>query len=70
MQPDVLVHAATGCAGGVRTVLYEVRDGGHRMSAGDDWTLLRLLGRTTSDIDPGALLLKFVLKPDHIPGLG
>jgi poly(3-hydroxybutyrate) depolymerase len=70
MQPDVLVHAATGCAGGVRTVLYEVRDGGHRVSAGDDWTLFRLLGRTTSDIDPGALLLKFVLKPDHIPGLG
>ena len=69
-QPDVLAHAATGCAGEVRTLLYEVRGGGHRLLAGDDWTLLRLLGRASSDIDPGALLLEFVLKPGRIPGLG
>jgi polyhydroxybutyrate depolymerase len=69
-QPDVLVHAATGCAGGVGTLLYEVRGGGHRLLAGDDWTLLRLLGRASPDIDPGALLLEFVLKPGRIPGLG
>jgi polyhydroxybutyrate depolymerase len=67
-QPDVLVHAATGCAGGVHTVLYEVRGGGHRLSAGDDWTLLRLLGRATPDIDPGALLLEFVLGPGRVRG--
>ena len=69
-QPDVLVHAATGCAGRVRTLLYEVRGGGHRLVAGDDWTLLRLLGRASPDIDPGALLLEFALKPSLIPGLG
>jgi len=69
-QPDVLVHAATGCAAGVRTLLYEVRGGGHRLRTGDDWTLLRLLGRASPDIDPGALLLDFALKPGHIPGLG
>ena len=69
-QPDVLVHAAVGCAGGVKTLLYEVRGGGHRLSAGDDWTLLRLLGRATPDIDPGALLLEFILEPGRIPGLG
>jgi polyhydroxybutyrate depolymerase len=69
-QPGVLVHAASGCAGGVSTLLYEVRGGGHRLSAGDDWTLLRLLGRATPDIDPGALLLEFVLEPGRIPGLG
>ena len=69
-QSDVLVHAAVGCAGGVKTLLYEVRGGGHRLSAGDDWTLLRLLGRATPDIDPGALLLEFVLEPGRIPGLG
>jgi polyhydroxybutyrate depolymerase len=69
-QPDVLVHAATGCAGSVRTLLYEVRGGGHRLVAGDDWTLLRLLGRASPDIDPGALLLEFALKPSLIPGLG
>ena len=69
-EPDVLVHAASGCAGGVPTLLYEVRGGGHRLSAGDDWTLLRLLGRATPDIDPGALLLEFVLDPRRVPGLG
>jgi polyhydroxybutyrate depolymerase len=60
-QPDVLVHAATDCDGGVSTLLYEVRGGGHRLSTGDDWTLLRLLGRATPDIDPGPLLLDFSL---------
>ena len=69
-EPDVLVHAAAGCAGGARTLLYEVRGGGHRLSAGDDWTLLRLLGRASPDIDPGALLLEFVLDPGGVPGLG
>jgi poly(3-hydroxybutyrate) depolymerase len=69
-QPDVLVHAATGCAGRVRTLLYEVRGGGHRLVAGDDWTLLRLLGRASPDIDLGVLLLEFALKPSLIPGLG
>jgi polyhydroxybutyrate depolymerase len=69
-QPDVLVHAASGCADGVRTLLYEVRGGGHRLSAGDDWTLIRLLGRATPDIDPGALLLEFVLASSGVPGLG
>ncbi|WP_343897763.1 alpha/beta hydrolase family esterase [Craurococcus roseus] len=69
-QPDALVHAATGCAGGVQTLLYEVRGGGHRLTAGDDWTLLRLLGRATPDIDPGVLLLDFVLEPSRVPGLG
>jgi poly(3-hydroxybutyrate) depolymerase len=69
-QPDVLVHAASGCAGGVRTLLYEVRGGGHRLTAGDDWTLLRLLGRATPDIEPAALLLEFVLAHDRVPGLG
>ena len=68
--PDVLVHAASGCAGGVSTSLYEVRGGGHRLSAGDDWTLLRLLGRATPDIDPGALLLDFVLEAGRRPGTG
>jgi polyhydroxybutyrate depolymerase len=68
--PDVLVHAASGCAGGVSTSLYEVRGGGHRLSAGDDWTLLRLLGRATPDMDPGALLLDFVLKAGRHPGTG
>ncbi|MDO9710769.1 hypothetical protein [Paracraurococcus lichenis] len=68
-QPDVLVHAATGCAGGVSTVLYEVRGGGHRLLAGDDWTLLRLLGRASPDIDPGRLLRAFALDPRRIPGL-
>ena len=68
-QPDVLVHSAAGCAGRVRTLLYEVRGGGHRLLAGDDWTLLRLLGRSTPDIDPGALLLEFALEPDRIPGM-
>lgn len=69
-QPDALVHAATGCAGGVQTLLYEVRGGGHRLTAGDDWTLLRLLGRASPDIDPGALLLEFALGPNRVPGLG
>jgi len=69
-EPDVLVHAASGCAGGVQTLLYEVRGGGHRLSAGDDWTLLRLLGRATPDIEPGALLLDFALEPGRVPGLG
>jgi polyhydroxybutyrate depolymerase len=67
-EPDALVHAATGCAGGVRTLLYEVRGGGHRLTTGDDWTLLRLLGRATPDIDPGALLLDFVLESSRAPG--
>jgi polyhydroxybutyrate depolymerase len=69
-QPDVLVHAATDCAGGVSTFLYEVRGGGHRLSTGDDWTLLRLLGRATPDIEPGALLLEFALGkgPLNSPG--
>lgn len=62
-DPDVLVHVALGCAGRVGTVLYEVRGGGHRVSVGDDWTLLRLLGRATPDFDPGALLLDFALDP-------
>src|SRR4028118_2369543 len=44
-QPDVLVHAASGCAGGVATLLYEVRGGGHRLTTGGDRTLLRLLRR-------------------------
>ncbi len=47
-----------------------MRGGGHRLSAGDDWSLLRLLGRATSDIDPGALLLEFALAPGRAPGLG
>jgi hypothetical protein len=64
------VHAASGCAGGVRTLLYEVRGGGHRLTAGDDWTLLRLLGRATPDIEPAALLLEFVLAHDRVPGAG
>jgi hypothetical protein len=63
-----LVHAASGCAGGVSTALYEVRGGGHRLSAGDDWTLLRLLGRASPDIDPGALLLEFALRAGGAPG--
>jgi polyhydroxybutyrate depolymerase len=67
-EPDVLVHAATGCAGGVRTVLYEVRGGGHRLTAGDDWTLLRLLGRASPDLDPGELLLDFALGSGRAPG--
>ena len=69
-EPRALVHAASGCADGVATLLYEVRGGGHRLSAGDDWTLLRLLGRATPDIEPGALLLEFVLDPGRVPGLG
>jgi poly(3-hydroxybutyrate) depolymerase len=69
-QPDVLVHAASGCAGGVATLLYEVRGGGHRLTTGDDWTLLRLLGRASPDIDPGALLLEFALGLGRAPGLG
>ena len=68
--PDVLVHAASGCAGGVSTMLYEVRGGGHRLSAGDDWTLLRLLGRASPDMDPGAVLLRFVLEAGRRPGTG
>lgn len=68
-HPDVLVHSAAGCDGGVRTLLYEVRGGGHRLLAGDDWTLLRLLGRSTPDIDPGALVLEFALEPGRIPGM-
>ncbi len=68
-RPDVLAHAALGCAGGVSTALYEVRGGGHRLTAGDDWTLLRLLGRASPDLDPGALLLEFVLDPGRVPGL-
>ena len=69
-QPDVLVHAASGCAGGVATLLYEVRGGGHRLTTGDDWTLLRLLGRASPDIDPGALLLEFALGLGRAPGPG
>ncbi len=69
-RPDVLVHAAVGCAGGVRTLLYEVRGGGHRLTAGDDWTLLRLLGRASPDIEPGALLIEFALESGRVPGLG
>jgi polyhydroxybutyrate depolymerase len=69
-QPYVVVHAATRCAGGVRTLLYEVRGGGHRLLAGDDWTLLRLLGRASPDIDPGTLLFEFALRRGGIPGLG
>jgi polyhydroxybutyrate depolymerase len=68
--PDVLVHAASGCAGGVSTMLYEVRGGGHRLSAGDNWTLLRLLGRASPDMDPGAVLLRFVLEAGRRPGTG
>jgi poly(3-hydroxybutyrate) depolymerase len=68
-HPDVLVHAASGCAGGVSTLLYEVRGGGHRLATGDDWTLLRLLGRASPDIDPSELLLEFVLQPGRVPGL-
>ena len=64
------MHAATVCAAGVSTLLYEVRGGGHRLSACDDWTLLRLLGRATPDIDPGALLLEFALERGSVPGLG
>jgi len=69
-EPSVLLHAASGCAGRVNTVLYEVRGGGHRVSVGDDWTPLRLLGRATPDIEPGALLLDFVLNARRIPGQG
>lgn len=66
-QPSVVLHEALGCAGGVRTALYEVREGGHRLTAGDDWTLLRLFGRASPDIEPGALLLEFVLEAGRGP---
>jgi polyhydroxybutyrate depolymerase len=61
-QPGVMVHAATGCAGGVLTELHEVRGGGHRVATGDDWTLLRLLGRASPDFAPGDLLVEFALR--------
>lgn len=58
--PDVLLHAATGCAGGVPTRLYEVRGGGHRLPGGEELSLLRVLGRATQDIEASALLLDFI----------
>jgi polyhydroxybutyrate depolymerase len=69
-QPGVLVHAATGCAEGVSTLLYEVRGGGHRLPGGDAWPPLWLLGPATPDIEAEALLLDFALDPREAPGLG
>jgi polyhydroxybutyrate depolymerase len=67
--PDVLVHAAAGCADGVSTLLYEVRGGGHRLPGREDWPPLLLLGRATLDIEAGALLLDYARDPRRAPGL-
>jgi polyhydroxybutyrate depolymerase len=58
--PAVLLHSATGCAGGVPTLLYEVRGGGHRLPGGEELSVLRVLGRATQDLEASALLLDFV----------
>ncbi len=60
-DPHILVHAASGCAGGVRTMLYEVRGGGHRLPGDRGWPVLWPLGEATPDIDARDLLLRFVL---------
>jgi polyhydroxybutyrate depolymerase len=65
--PDVVLHTATGCRDRARTVLYEVRGGGHRLP-GDDWPLFWMLGRATSDIQLGTLLLDFVTARRPTPG--
>jgi polyhydroxybutyrate depolymerase len=61
--PGVVRHAATGCAGGVATLLYEVRGGGHRLPGPDDWPPLWLLGPATPDLETGPLLIDFALDP-------
>lgn len=59
-SPAVLLHRATGCAGDVPTLLYEVRGGGHRLPGGEELSLLRVLGRATRDLEASALLLGFL----------
>jgi polyhydroxybutyrate depolymerase len=59
-SPMVRLHRATGCAGGVPTLLYEVRGGGHRLPGGEELSLLRVLGRATQDLEASALLLDFL----------
>jgi len=68
-EPAILLHRATGCWGGVATLLYEIRGGGHRLPGRDDWPLLRLFGRATPDLEVGELLLGFALDPATPPGL-
>ena len=68
-EPQMHLHAATGCAGGVSTLLYEVRGGGHILPGSDAWPSFWLLGRATPDIEAADLLLAFVLDPGRMPGL-
>lgn len=59
-DPHVVVHAARGCAGDVRTLLYEVRGGGHRLPGDMAWPVLWPLGEATPDIEAREILLRFV----------
>lgn len=65
--PRVVLHAATGCAGGVETRLYEVRGGGHRVPGDAAWPVWWPLGTATLDIEAGALLLDLALRPRALP---
>jgi len=59
-SPGVVLHSATGCAGGVPTLLYEVRGGGHRLPGGEELSVLRVMGRATMDLEASSLLLGFL----------
>lgn len=59
-SPSLVLHRATGCAGGVPTLLFEVRGGGHRLPGGEELSLLRVLGRATPDAEASAMMLAFL----------
>jgi polyhydroxybutyrate depolymerase len=61
--PHVVLHGATGCARGVTTRLYEVRGGGHRLPGDRAWPVWWPLGDATLDVEAGALLAEFALRP-------
>ena len=67
--PFVLAHAGTGCANGVRTLLYEVRGGGHRLPGQDGFSFRRIFGRATGDVAASELVTRFALRRSELPGV-
>jgi len=62
-EPPVRLEQARGCRDGVTTALFTIDGGGHRFPGHSNWTIHRITGPSTRNLDAAALLLEAAQPP-------